>query len=80
MIILLSTESNRVGIIVNKKFGGAVLRNRTKRIIKHTYRTFFSSLKFPIEIVFVPVSGILKMTANERKHEILEILKRSGAI
>ena len=29
---------NRIGLTVGKKIGGAVLRNRAKRIIRHAYR------------------------------------------
>ena len=36
---------NRVGITVSKKIGGAVCRNRSKRIIREAYRVYKSRLK-----------------------------------
>lgn len=32
------TQSNRIGISVSKKIGGAVRRNRAKRVIRQAYR------------------------------------------
>lgn len=52
------TGENRVGISVSKKIGGAVERNRAKRIIRAAYR--LSEDKFPIgwDIVFAARADI----------------------
>lgn len=52
------TPFNRLGISVSKKIGGAVERNRAKRIIRAAYRE--CELKLPIgyDVIFVARAGI----------------------
>lgn len=59
---------NRLGITVSKKLGGAVERNRIKRIIRAAYR--LNESKFPIgyDIVFVGRNDVsLKKTQDIEK-------------
>lgn len=49
---------NRVGISVSKKIGGAVERNRAKRIIRAAYRLNETSFPSGLDIVFAVRPGI----------------------
>ena len=62
---------NRLGISVSKKVGGAVQRNRAKRIIREAYRRYKSELRFGNLIVISARTAIVgKKTADiERELE-----------
>ncbi len=49
---------NRLGITAGKKLGGAVTRNRIKRIIRAAYRLSEKDMPIGYDIVFVGRSGI----------------------
>lgn len=49
---------NRVGISVSKKIGGAVERNRAKRIIRAAYRLHETEFPTGMDIVFAARPGI----------------------
>ncbi len=63
---------NRVGITVTKKLGGAVVRNRAKRIIREGYR--LADKKNPIKrgflIVIVARGGIFKSRSTDIENEL----------
>ena len=52
---VIKTRRNcvRVGITTSKKIGNAVLRNRSRRIIRESYRSLLPELKTGYDIVFV---------------------------
>ncbi|MBN1898475.1 MAG: ribonuclease P protein component [Spirochaetes bacterium] len=43
---------SRVGIIIGKKFGHAVLRNKAKRVIRDLFRKFKTHIKHGYDLVF----------------------------
>lgn len=44
---------NRLGITVSKKLGGAVVRNRARRVVKECYRLTEENVKVGYDIVLV---------------------------
>ena len=79
-------NSNRLGITVSKKVGGAVQRNRAKRRLKEIYRTNFHRLKKGYNIVIVARTAAATVEYDKlerayfwaaRKVEILNDSKRN---
>ena len=74
----LKEKINRVGITVTKKLGGAVQRNRAKRIIREGYR--LCDKKSPIKrgflIVIVARGSILKAGAKDIESELTAAFKK----
>ncbi len=68
---------NRIGITVTKKLGGAVERNRAKRIIREGYR--LADLKHPIKrgflIVIVARGGIVKAKSCDIEKDLIKAFK-----
>jgi ribonuclease P protein component, eubacterial len=64
----LKTAVNRVGITVSKKIGGAVVRNRVKRIIREGYRA--ADKKIGIRTGFLVVVVARDTAVNKKSQDI----------
>jgi ribonuclease P protein component len=53
-IIFRPSDETRLGIIVGKKHGGAVVRNRIKRLIRGAFRILQPSINRTTEVVIMP--------------------------
>ena len=62
----------RFGITVSKKLGGAVLRNRAKRLITAAFRECKPNIKGGCDFVFVARNAIFKM----KSYDIAEEMKK----
>jgi len=68
----------RVGIVVSRKHGGAVARNRIRRRVKEAVRTM-SSIDEGIDLVILPRRGANKASFAEITRELSQIMtKRPG--
>ncbi len=69
---------NRVGITVTKKLGGAVIRNRAKRIIREGYRLCDKDtpIKRGFLIVIVARGGIVKAKSTDVENDLMAAFKK----
>ena len=63
-------NSTRLGLVVSKKVGNSVRRNRTKRILREAFRSIFPSLACGLDIVIVAKREIIKSNF----YEIIKVL------
>ncbi len=61
---------NRFGVSVTKKVGGAVQRNRVKRILRAGYRAVEPELKTGFLVVISPREGILAAKSTDVEREL----------
>ncbi|MBQ4557342.1 MAG: ribonuclease P protein component [Clostridia bacterium] len=69
---------NRIGLTVGKKIGGAVQRNRAKRIIRHAYKNIDTTYKVKTGnlIVLVAREAIANKKTTDVERELLRALKK----
>lgn len=66
-----------IGITAGKKLGGAVERNRAKRVITAAFASVSEKLKPGYDIVFVARSRILTLKSTEVSALMLKIFEES---
>jgi ribonuclease P protein component len=78
-LFLLRTELavTRLGIAATKKLGGAVQRNRAKRLIREVFRR--NKIDAGFDIVVVPKRELFDATLTALEAEYRNNLRRAGA-
>lgn len=71
---------NRIGLSVGKKVGGAVQRNRVKRILRAGYRAIEPTLKTGYLIVLSPREGILSVKSTDIERELGVAFRKLGML
>lgn len=64
----------RMGILVTKKFGGAVERNRFKRIVREAFRLMRHLLPPGFDLVVKPRTDALKATSQDIQDDFKALL------
>ena len=73
-------DKTRLGITVSKKLGGAVLRNRAKRLLTAAFREVSPKIKQGFDFVLVARSRIFLFKSTELATLLLEDLKNADLI
>ena len=71
---------SRLGITAGKKVGGAVERNRAKRVIREAYRALLPNFNKNVDIVIVARSKCAKVKCDVVKEELENLLKKAKII
>ena len=73
---------NRIGLTVTKKLGGAVVRNRTKRVIREAYRHVKSThkLKMGFLIVIVAHMSCTRSKTQDVARDLYRAFEKLGFI
>jgi ribonuclease P protein component len=75
LFVLPNPYSNcRLGIAATKKLGGAVLRNRAKRLIREAFRR--NRIGAGLDIVVIPRVGMLKAAFADIQADYVSALRR----
>jgi len=66
---------SRLGIVASKKLGGAVVRNRAKRLIRQVFRTETAPDR-PSDLVIIPKHAALQVVITELVTDYKTTLRR----
>lgn len=64
---------NRVGLSVSRKVGGAVVRNRFRRLYREAYRLTRADLPSGLDLVLIPRSNAMP-SLDDLRHSLLELM------
>jgi len=74
------SQSNRVGITVSKKLGGAVIRNRVRRRLREVYRLNEERFQPGWDIVVVARSRCIKAEFAALTNAYLSLAEKAGIL
>jgi ribonuclease P protein component len=72
------TAGARLGIVASRKLGGAVARNRAKRLIRNVFRTSMTDRSTGIDLVVLPKTAIFEADAAALAQDFKTTMKRCG--
>ncbi len=72
--------SSRLGVITSGRIGGAVVRNRARRLLRESFRLHQHELAQPVDLVLVARPSIAGKTFTEVEKDFLTSLRRAGLL
>ena len=70
----------KLGIVVSRKVGNAVVRNRVKRYLREFYRTHRNRLTAPVYLVVVARPACAGLSYQESADAMVQLLRRGGVL
>jgi len=74
------TEQFRLGISASSKLGGAVVRNRLRRMLKEIVRHNARKLNDGIDLILIVRKPALSLPYNEMEKSVLHVLRKAGLL
>jgi ribonuclease P protein component len=74
-----STVPPRIGIAAGKKLGGAVTRNRYKRLLRAAVRQVYVNIPNGVDVILIARAPIADASVAQLATALVETLQRAGA-
>ncbi len=77
----LPAESrSRLGVVVSKKVGNAVVRSRAKRLLRESYRQHQHEFTQPLDLVLVARASITEKDFSGVERDLIATLRQAGLL
>ena len=67
-------------MITSGRIGGAVIRNRARRLLRESFRLHQNQLVQPVDLVLVARASIAGKSFNEVERDVLTSLMKAGLL
>ncbi len=71
---------SRVGVVTGRRLGGAVLRNRARRLLREAFRVHQPQLRQPLDLVLVARPSIVGKGFAKVEADYLAALRQGGLL
>ncbi len=65
----------RAGVVASKKVGGAVKRNRAKRLLREVFRKYKGKYKLAVDVVMIARKAIIGASYEDVEKEYLQAMR-----
>ena len=72
--------TTRLGVVTSRKVGGAVVRNRARRLMREVFRLHQRELAEPVDLVLVARPSIAGRGRAEVEKDFLATMSRAGLL
>jgi ribonuclease P protein component len=79
-LLVSGAERSRLGVVVSKKVGGAVVRSQVKRLLRESFRLHQYEFVQPLDLVLVARPSMAGRTFAEVEHNFLSTLRSAGLL
>ena len=77
---LPAEATTRLGVVTSKKIGGAVVRNRARRLMREVFRAHQNELTQPVDLVLVARQSIVIRGWAGVEKDFLATMNRAGLL
>ena len=73
-------SASRVGVVTGRKLGGAVVRNRARRLLRESFRVHQHQLRQPLDLVLVARASIVGKPFGKVEADYLAALRQADLL
>ncbi len=77
---LPAAAHSRLGVVSSGKIGGAVVRNRARRLLRESFRLHQNELSGPVDLVLVARQSIVSKGFADVERDFLTTLRKAGLL
>jgi ribonuclease P protein component len=81
LVVLIVQKSDqprvRVGVAAGRTVGTAVIRNRTKRLLREAMRILIPNIASGLDLILIARPGLISASLEDTRQALLNLLKRA---